>query len=81
LTKGKRSNRRIIVLGDVMVSIGLNVCALKPGRLWWIFKAIQIRSTVSFGGEVEPSVTGQRFHGMLKIPSKHEQRYFIGPNS
>jgi hypothetical protein len=34
-------------------------------------RAIKIRSTSSFGGEVKPSVHVVRFYGMLKIPADY----------
>jgi hypothetical protein len=39
-------------------------------------RAIKIRSTPSFGGEVNPSTHVVRFYGMLNFPS----RYFVMPN-
>jgi hypothetical protein len=48
----------VVAPGGLVVSvldIGPNVCGFKPGRGRWILKAIKIRSTSSFGGEVKPS--------------------------
>jgi hypothetical protein len=35
-------------------------------------RAIEFRSTTSFGEEVKPSAHGGRFYGMLKIPAEYD---------
>jgi hypothetical protein len=39
-----------------VVSLLAKVCGFNPGRGRWILRAIKIRSTTSFGGEVKPAV-------------------------
>jgi hypothetical protein len=50
-----------VALGGVVVSLLAKVRGFKPGRGRWIFRVIKIRSTLSFGGEVKPSVLCRRF--------------------
>jgi hypothetical protein len=44
-------------------------------------RAIKVCSKPSIGGEIKPSIPCLKIPDMLKIPSKYEQRYFLGPNS
>jgi hypothetical protein len=52
-----------------------------PAEGGGFLKAIKIRSTLSFGGEVKPSAHVARLYSMLQIPSKNERRYLVSPNS
>jgi hypothetical protein len=63
-----------------MLDIGPKVRGFKPGRGRWIFKGEKIRSTPSFGSEVKPPTPYRKIFGMLKIPSKYEQRKFVRLN-
>jgi hypothetical protein len=68
----------------VMLSVlasGPKVRGFKLGLGDVILRAIKIRSTPSFGGEVKPSDQCQDFSACRKITSKCEQRYFGRPNS
>jgi hypothetical protein len=67
-----------VVLGGVKVKVpatGPKVRGLKPGRGRWVFKGDKIRSTISFGVEVKPSVPGGKTLRHVKEPLRHEKRY------
>jgi hypothetical protein len=40
----------------IVLTTGPKIRGFKPGRWWWIFKGDKNRSTISFGGQVKPSV-------------------------
>jgi hypothetical protein len=44
----------------IVPPIGPKVRGLKPGRGLCILRAVEIRSTTSFGGEVKPSAPGRK---------------------
>jgi hypothetical protein len=44
-------------------------------------RAINIRSTTSFGGEIKPDAPCRNILGHVKIVCKYEQKYFAKPNS
>jgi hypothetical protein len=78
-----QSTYDLVVLGGVMVSvfaIGPKVRGFKPGRGDGLLRAIKIRSTPSFGGEVKPNAHVIRTYAMLENPSKYGQRYFVRQN-
>jgi hypothetical protein len=54
-----------------VLSIGPRVHRFKPGRDDGFLRAIQIRSTTFFGGEVSLPLHVVRFYGMLKIPADY----------
>jgi hypothetical protein len=49
------------------------VRGFKPGRRRRILRAIKIRSTTSFGGEVKSPPHIVRLHGMLKMPAEYNR--------
>jgi hypothetical protein len=51
---------------------------LKPAEDDGFLRAIEIRSTTFFGGEVKPSSHVAKLYGMLKIPAEYGRRYFAG---
>jgi hypothetical protein len=67
-------------LGDVMVGVtatGPNAHGFKSDREHEFLRAIKIRSTNSFGGEVKSTATFKALRH-VKITSKCEQRRFEG---
>jgi hypothetical protein len=54
--------------------LGARFTGSNPAEGDGVLRAIKIRSTPSFEGEVI-------LYGLLKIPSKYEQRDFVQPNS
>jgi hypothetical protein len=64
-------NLKILRLGDVLVivlAIKPKVCRFKPGRGDGFLRAIKIRSTTSFEGEVKPSAA---FRKILRHVKNH----------
>jgi hypothetical protein len=60
-----------VALGGLVVSvlpIRLKIWEFKPGRGRWILRAIKIRSTTSFGGEVKLSVPCRKILRHVKDP-------------
>jgi hypothetical protein len=71
----------VVTLGSVLInvlSIGLKVRGLKPGRGRWILKGDKIRCTIFFRREIKPSVLYREILGHVKNPYRYENRYFIG---
>jgi hypothetical protein len=62
----------LVVLGGLVVivlAIGTKIREFRPGRGRWIFlRAIKIRSTTSFGGEVKPSIPCRKILRHVKGP-------------
>jgi hypothetical protein len=56
-----------------VLDTGPQVGRFKSNSGRWIFKAIKIRSTPSFGGEVSSLPHVVRLYGMLNNPSKHKE--------
>jgi hypothetical protein len=62
-----------------VLPIGPKVRELKPGRDSGFLRAISIRSTPCFGGEVKPEAPCLKILRYVKInASEYEQRYFEG---
>jgi hypothetical protein len=62
----------LVVLSGLVVSVfttGSKVCGFKPGRQRCILRAVKVRSTPSFGGEVKPSAPYRKNLRLVK-PSK-----------
>jgi hypothetical protein len=49
-----------------VLAVGPKIRGLKPDQGRWIFRAIKIRSTLSFGGEIKPSVPCPEILRLLK---------------
>jgi hypothetical protein len=45
---------------QLWLAIGSKVYAFNPGRQRWVFEAIQVRNTTSFGGEAKPSAPSRK---------------------
>jgi hypothetical protein len=59
----------------IVLAIGHKVRGFKPDEVDGFFRAIKIRSTTSFGGEVKPSVTCRKiFRHVKKKLTGMEQR-------
>jgi hypothetical protein len=54
-----------------VLAIGLKVRRFKPGRGDGFLRAIKIRSTPSFGGELVHRLPVSRFYDMAKIPAEY----------
>jgi hypothetical protein len=52
-----------------MLTSGTQDRGFEPGRSRWIFRAKQIHSMPSFGGEVKPSAPCRRFAACKKTPA------------
>jgi hypothetical protein len=61
-----------------VLAIGSTACGFKPSRGDEFLRAIQIRSTPSFGEEVKPSALCRNILRHVKIASKYGQIYFEG---
>jgi hypothetical protein len=69
----------VVLCGLVVseLSIGPTIRGFRPGRVWWVLRAIKIRSTTSFGGEVKPSVPYCKILWYFKEPFEVWKRYFV----
>jgi hypothetical protein len=59
--------------GGSVLDTGPKIHGFKPGRGDGFLRAMKIRSTTFFEGEVKPSVPCRRFYGMLKNPMSVEE--------
>jgi hypothetical protein len=64
-----------------VLAIGPSVRGFRPGRGGGFLRAIKIRSTPSFGGEVKPEAPCHNIFRHVKITCRYEQKYFARPNS
>jgi hypothetical protein len=64
-----------------VLSIVPKVRGFKPGRGDTFLRAIKIRSTPSFGGEVKPKAPYRKILWHVKMTGKYEQKYVAGQNS
>jgi hypothetical protein len=56
-----------------VLAIGPKVRGFRPGRGDGILRAIKIRSTLSFGGEVKPSAPGRKILQHVKELYEYER--------
>jgi hypothetical protein len=61
-----------------MLAVGHKVRGFKPSWGRKILRAIKIRSTTSFGGEVKQSAPCRKILLRVKDPYRYENRYFVG---
>jgi hypothetical protein len=59
----------------LVLAIELKVRGFKPGRGRLIFKGCKILITISFGGEVKPSVPCRKILRYVEEPYKYKERY------
>jgi hypothetical protein len=57
-------------------AIGPKVRGVKPGQGDGFLRAMKIRSTPSFVGEVQPEAPSRKILRHVKIMYKYEQKYF-----
>jgi hypothetical protein len=64
-----------------VLAIGSKVRGFKLAQFDGLLRAIKIRSTPSFSGEVRPAASCHYILWHVKITCKYEQKYFAWPNS
>jgi hypothetical protein len=58
------------------VNLNLSFAGSNPAEGDGFLNSVKFRSSLSFGGEVKPSVPCRKVLRLAKITSKYEQRYF-----